>query len=735
MPELHEYINYPVNPGPVTVEDIGVLYGANYFSGGPVVRFRINLGEYDEVFTNKIPLFFEKLKTAVPSLYNHHCSVGRAGGFFERMKDGTLLGHVMEHTAIELQNLAGMDVGFGKTRGARQKGVYNVVFRFFDEIAGIYAGKAALNLINSIITGQDFDVNEIIGNLAVIREKRLLGPSTQAIVDEALRRKIPVIRLDKYNQVQLGTGRFKKTIRATITGDTSVLAVETTDDKYLTNNILDEAGIPVPVQIITKELPDIISFYHQLQRPLILKPAQGYQGKRVSIGLDSEEALENAFNWVKEFHEEVIAQEDIPGGTYRLLVIDFQVVAAVRLIPPKITGNGSDTIAELIEALNNEPGREFGDKGILSKVEVDNETLKILELRMLNPDSVLPSGEEVFLKNTGNMRLGATATDFTDQVHPFNKFLASRAARILNLNVAGVDIISEDISQPLTANYGKVIEVNAAPDFRMHFKPAFGTPRYVQREFVSMLFPSGIQHSIPVYSVTGSKGKALCASIINAGLIALGLKTGIVSRKGLYINDFCLVEGDATDSANVAIALKDPTIDSLVVETPVESILKSGLGYEYAHFGIVLNLVDLKSEYYTYDHIRDIEDIAYAKMVVAEQVYDAGYAILNADVKQIVEMRPRVYSNIAFFSKNPQNAAFNKQVANGGTAILCNAGLITIYDKGIETVIINTESIPGFQEAGEGFAMDAILASALALYLSNASVDLVRNILSRPVNE
>lgn len=734
MFELYEYINYSVHPGPVTVEDIGVLYGANYFSGGPVIRFRINLGEYDEVFTNKIPHFFEKLKAAVPSLYNHHCAVGRVGGFFERMKEGTLLGHVMEHTAIELQNLAGMDVGFGKTRGAKQKGVYNVVFRFFDEIAGIYAGKAALNLINAIITGQDFDVNEITRNLAVIREKRLLGPSTQAIVDEALRRKIPVIRLDKYNQVQLGTGRFKKTIRATITGDTSVLAVETTDDKYLTNTILDEAGIPVPVQIITKELPDITSFYNQLQRPLILKPAQGYQGKRVSIGLDTEETIEKAFYWVKEFHDEVIAQEDIPGGTYRLLVINFQTVAAVRLIPPKITGNGSHTIAELIEAINNEPEREFGDKGILSKVEADEETLKILELRKLNLDSVLPEGEVVFLKNTGNMRLGATATDFTDQVHPFNKFLASRAARILNLNVAGVDIISEDITQPLTANYGKVIEINAAPDFRMHFKPTFGTPRYVQREFVSMLFPVGVSHSIPVYSVTGSKGKAVCASMINSGLTAMGLKTGIVSRKGLYINDFCLLEGDATESANVAIALKDPTIDGLVIETPVESILKSGLGYEFAHFGIVLNLEDLKSEYYTYDHIRDIDDIAYAKMVVAEQVYDTGYAILNADVKQIVEMRPRVYSNIAFFSKNPKSAAFNKHVGNGGTAILNNAGLITIYDKGVETVIMNAADIPVFQQDGDASFMDAVLASALALYLSNAPVDLIRNILSRPAS-
>jgi cyanophycin synthetase len=733
MSELHDFLNYEIAPGPVSLEDIKVLYGANYFSGGPVVRFRIQLGEYDEVFTNQIPGFFEKLKAKMPSLNNHHCSVGRIGGFFERIKKGTLAGHVMEHIAIELQNLAGMDVGFGKTRGAKQKGVYNVVFRYFDEIAGIYAGKAALNLINASITEQDFDVDEVVANLVFIREKRLLGPSTQAIVDEAERREIPVLRLDKYNQVQLGTGKFKKIIRATITEDTSVLAVETTDDKYLTNTILDEAGIPVPRQIITTELEHILNFYTQLQMPLVLKPAQGYQGKRVSIGLNSLQAIENAFHWAKEFHEEIIAQEDIPGGSYRLLVINFEVVAAVRLIPAFITGNGTDSIAALIERLNQEPGREFGDKGKLSQVEVDEETLKILELKGYNPETILPEAEVVFLKNSGNMRLGASAMDVTGLVHPFNVFLASRIAGILNLNVAGIDMISEDISVPLTANNGKVIEVNAAPDFRMHFNPTNGIKRYVQRDYVKMLFPPGSQSSIPVYSITGSRGKALCASLINAGLRGLGHKTGIISRKGLFINDFCLVEGDATESKNVAIALKDPGIDSLVLETPVESILNYGLGYEYAHFGIVLNLHDLKEEYYTYDHIRDIEDIAYAKMVVAEQVYDAGHVILNADFLALTDMRSRVYAHIALFSTNPQNPVFNKHVTNKGAGILCEDGMIIIFDKGRQTELMPATQIAALQESTEIFKTDAVLASMLALYLSGAPLEYIRQQFGSPM--
>lgn len=729
MAELQEYMNYKIEPGPVSVEDIGILYGANYFSGGPVVRFRINLGEYDEVFTNKIPNFFENLKGLIPSLYNHHCSVGRVGGFFERMKEGTLLGHVMEHTAIELQNLGGMDVGFGKTRGAKKKGVYNVVFRFFDEIAGIYAGKVALNLINSIILGKDFDVSSAVEKLVFIREKRLLGPSTQAIVDEAERRKIPVIRLDKYNQVQLGTGKFQKIIRATLTDETSVLAVETTDDKYLTNSILNEAGIPVPKQVITENIEDIIAFHRDVQQPIAIKPAQGYQGKRVSIDLYTPENITKAFLWAKEFHDEIIAQEDIPGGTYRLLVINYRLVAAVRLIPANVTGNGKDSIKKLIDKVNSEPDREFGDKGKLSKVEVDEETLKIIELRGYTLESVLPEGETIFLKNSGNMRLGANSFDVTSLVHPNNRFIAERVAQILKLNVAGIDIISKDIAQPLSANYGKVIEVNAAPDFRMHINPTFGTKRYVQQEFVSMLFPQNSPASVPIYSVTGSKGKSLTVAIINSCLKSKGLRTGVVSKNGLYINNFCIAEGDATGSKNVQVVLKDPTIDCAIIETPVETILRTGLGYEHANYAILLNLHDLKEEYYTYDHIRDIEDIGYAKLVVAEQVYDDGYAILNADIKQVVDMRSRIYSKLAYFSKNPKNTAFNKHIANGGTGIILNNNLITIYDNGLELAVIAMDEIDFAKSTTDDSCFDSILASTVTLYLSGVPLEEIRETL------
>lgn len=729
MDDLHEFINYAVSPGPLTVEDIKVLHGANYFSGEQVVRFRINLGDYDEVFTDAIPGFFAQLKSQLPGLYHHHCSPGKPGGFFERIRRGTLLGHVMEHVAIELQNMAGMDVGFGKTREAKKQGVYNVVFRFFDEIAGIYAGKAALNLLNAMLESKPFDINAVIEHLVWIREKRLLGPSTQAIVDEAARRNIPVIRVDKYNLVQLGTGKYRKLTRATMTQDTSVLAVETTDDKYLTNTILEEAGIPVPQQIITEKLDEVLAFHARLQRAIVVKPAQGYQGKRVSIDLNTPEAITQAFAWARDFHEEIIAQEDIPGGTYRILLINYQPVAAVRLTPPKITGNGIQTIAELTEVLNLDPLREYGDKGKLTKVEIDEETLHILSLMGLEPDSVLQEGTEVFLKNSGNMRLGASATDVTDVVHPYNRFLACRIARILNLDVAGIDIISQDIAKPLDENNGKVIEVNAAPDFRMHMNPTFGTKRHVQQDFVSMLFPAGSQSGVPVYSVTGSKGKSMCLSIINTCLSEKGQKTGVISKNGLYIDGFSIKNSDATESVNVPVILKDPGIDCVLLETPVESILSAGLGYAYAHFGIILNLSDHKEEYFTYDHIRDIEDIAYAKMVVAEQLCDQGFAIINADEKLLMQMRSRIYAQLILFSKKDQNPDFSKHIANAGTGILLHSEQITIYDKGLELFVINTAEIPLLQQDPCESVKDAVLASIMALYLSDIPIGQIRQTL------
>ncbi len=721
--------NYAILPAPLIVEDICVLHGANYFSGGPVIRFRINLATFDEVPTNQIPQFFEKLKEKMPSLYEHHCSEGKKGGFFFRVKQGTLLGHVMEHIAIELQNLSGMDVDFGKTRMTKIQGVYNVVFRFFDEMAGIYAGKAALNFINSILLNQDFDVQEIVKNLIFIRETRLLGPTTQSIVDEARSRKIPVIRLNQFNQVQLGTGKFRKIIQASLSQDTSLIAVETVEKKFFANNFLNEEGIPVPQRVLSDNLEEILAFHQKVQKPIVLKPLVGYQGKRVSVNLNDAESITKAFLWAKTFDDDVIAQVFVTGKLYRILCVDFKFVAAVQLIPPFITGNGLNSIEQLIARLNSDPNREIGDKGKLSKVEVDEETLKILELKNYLLESIPPKDEIIFLKNSGNLRLGASSVDATDEIHPFNKFLAERIAKILNLNVAGIDLICENINVPITENEGNIIEVNAAPDFRMHFNPMKGIKRLVQKNFVNMLFPPSTQFSIPVYSVTGSLGKGFAVEIINNGLKKKGLRNAVVSKRGFFVSDFCLKTGDSTEAKNMEIALKDPTIDAAIFETTVETVLKWGLGYEFAHFGIVLNLFDEKQEYYLYDHIFDIQDIAYSKMVVAEQVYDHGWAILSADNELILEMQDRLYCHVALFSQNPENPVLKKHIEKMGKVAFIENETVFIADKLEKRKIVSLSEMKILRTIDRNYKYDSVLAASLALFLSNVPIGDIRDTL------
>ncbi len=705
--------NYKVKKGPIKLEKIQVYYGANYYSGGPIVLFRINLGAYDEVFTDQIEGFYEKLSSLLPSLYEHYCSVGKIGGFFLRVREGTLPGHVMEHVAIELQTLAGMDVGYGKTRSTLSQGVYNVIFRYFDEEAGIYAGKAALNLVNSILKKEEFDVFQIIKNLIYIREKNLLGPSTQAIVDEAEKRGIPWLRLDEFNLVQLGTGKYNKRVQATLTSDTSYIATEMASDKFQTTLMLKEAGVPVPETIKTNNQNEIIDFRKRSGKAVVVKPVKGALGEYSWVGVNTLEDITEAYNLAREAGEFILAQEFIPGKSYRLLVIDYKFVAAAELELPAITGNGKSTIAGLIEELNSQPGRKWGDKDKLSKVEIDNITKRILLSKNYTLNTVLPEGEKLILKKSGNPKAGGFSRDVTAKVNYMNKFLAERAARTIGLNVAGVDIITKNIGTSILDNGGIILEINAAPDFRMHINPAEGKPRNVAVNLLNMLFPKNSAFKVPVFSVTGTAGKTIAVNLLNYCLEQSGYKTGMTNSDGLFITGKCLLKGDASYPEHVALVLKDKTIDCAVLETSREGIIRKGLGYQFADYGIVLNIFN---DHIGSDDIKYIEDLAYAKSVVAEQVYDDGFTILNADNKMVFEMKERIYSQLALFSKNSENKHVCSHTRRGGLAVYIENEKIIIHHKNIKSALLSLQEIPlTFKNKAE-FLYDEILAVVTALY-------------------
>jgi len=715
LDNIKALVEQPFLNAPLVLESYKTLIGANYFSGAQVIRFRIRLNEYDDVFTNKIDGFNETLKKWVPSLVEHFCSMNEYGGFFMRMDEGTLLGHVIEHLAIELQNMAGMDVGFGKTRETKEKGVYNVVIRFFDEYAGIYTGKMALHIINSILTHQPCDIQKIVQNLILIREKRLLGFSTQQIVNEAEQRGIPTQRLDEFNLVQLGTGCYRKVIRATLTQNTSYLAVENTDDKYLTYRMLEEMGVPVPQRILTSKVKDALDFFHSLQKPVVIKPSNGYRGKRVNVHLDTEEKIIKAFFWAQTYEMDVIVQEFVSGNTYRILVIDGKYTAAVQLIAPFIMGDGIKTIKELIDDFNANPEREFGDKGKLSKVDIDEDTLKIIDIKGYTLTSILEKDKKLFLKNSGNMRLGSTSVDVTEQVHPYNRFVCERISKVLHLDVTGVDIISKDIAISLHENEGRVIEINAAPDFRMHIHPTVGISRPVQKLFVDMLFPDNTPSAIPLISVTGSKGKTFYTQLLNAVIAQRGNVVGLLNSNGIFVNGQHLRQVDTSDSQNVRIILKDPSVNFAIIETPVESILNHGLGYRYANIGVILNLEE-QDIYYTYDHIRDMEDVAYAKSVVVEEIDINGYAILNADYPLILDAQERIDVKTAYFSINPDSAVIRELIEKNKTCAIYDNHQIIIYKERERFIPCYLDEIPNIPQT-EKYMKDVLLALCLTLHL------------------
>lgn len=710
---MNSYLQYNFAPGPLKTESILAMHGANFYSGGPVIVMKLDLGEYDEVFTNQIPGFYEKLRTLLPSLNEHYCSPGFEGGFFLRVQEGTLLGHVSEHVAIELHTLAGMDVGYGKTRATIIPGVYNVVFRFFDEVAGMYAGKAAVNLVNAILTDTPFDVDRIIENLVDIREKRLLGPTTQAIVSEAEKRKIPFMRLDNYNLVQLGTGRHQRRIRASLSSETGFVAVDTVDDKLLTCTMLDDAGIPVPETAAVLSAEEAVAFQSRISAPVAIKPRTGSQGRGISIDLTTPEEIRKAFDWAQTYHPRTLVQETVHGNAYRLLIIDYRFVAAVKLAPPAITGDGQHTIQALIDRLNEDPHRGTGDKARLSLVTVDEATEQIIRDAGYTLKTVLPEKETLPLKRSGSLALGGSAVDVTDEVHPINRFLAERAARQVGLNTAGIDVLAPTLRTSLLDNGGKFIEINSAPDFRMHIRPTVGRGRNVAEPFVDMLFPDGGPSHVPVFSVTGSFGRSELVALISHCLNLAGRVTGTAWSQGLFLSGRCMKNGDMTAPEYVQLILRDPAIDSAVLETPCEGILRRGLGYAHADYGIVLNVHPREIDC---DYARDIEDVAYAKSTVAEQVYAQGASILNADNDLVMEMAERAGGQVVLFSRHSDNPDLIFHLERGGIAAVQDGSDLMIRHGDRRLKVAEVGNVPMAGQMPEQYAMDVILAGIASLY-------------------
>ena len=702
----------------VIVEKLALM-GPNLYAQFPCIKWKIDLGPWEERPTNTIDGFSERLKTLLPTLVEHRCSEGVRGGFFARVDDGTWLGHVMEHVAIELQNRAGIDVGFGRVRSAGEHGIYNVVYECEERETGILAGEMAMELIDALVFGREFPVVERVAQLRRSYERNSLGPSTRAIVDAAMKRGIPFLRLDDLNLVQLGYGANAKKIQATIASTTCYLGVDIAGDKDRTKTILGFHGVPVPKGDVTRHIDEALAIANRIGWPVVVKPLDASQGRGIVTNIRCEEELRIAFENAKQYRASVVVEKYIPGRDFRLLVINHKFVAAAERVPAHVIGDGVLTIAQLVDLANQDPRRGQGHEKVLTKIKIDDATVQLLALRRMTPDSVPAPGEVVLLKTTANLSTGGTSIDVTDRVHPTNIELAERISCLVGLDIAGIDVVAPDVETPIVENGGGIVEVNAAPGFRMHLAPTEGKPRPVGEAVVDMLFPPGCESRIPIITVTGTNGKTttarLCAHIAKMA----GKSVGLTTSDGIYIRNQLVQKGDTTGPNSAQVVLRDPLVNFAVLETARGGILRAGVAYDWSNAAVVTNIAE--------DHLglRDIhtlEDLAHVKGVTVERVTPEGYAILNAEDDMTPVLRGLANCRLAFFSLDPRNSTFRAHVEDRGLGATIENGWLMLYENGLRVPLCEDRNVPISFGGKARFNLANALAAVLATFATQIAI-------------
>lgn len=683
----------------------------------------LDLEELETQPTNLIPGFGERLEALMPSLYRHQCSEGVPGGFFLRVKDGTWMGHVIEHIALEMQTLAGMDVGFGRTRGNGVEGQYHVVFAYQVKQAGLYAATASVRLAEALIAGNAYDLESDLEQLRHYHEQYSLGPSTWSVVAEARKRGIPVMRLDEGALVQLGYGSQKKRIEATLTGDTGIIAVEMAGNKDRTKKILEDAFVPVPRGVVISSQAELEQAIAEVGYPLVVKPLDGNQGKGATTNIRSIGCAQDAFIRAQAISKDVIVEQFIAGCDFRALVINYQLVAVAQRTPAAVTGDGSHSIRELIDLVNADPRRGNGHCKVLSKIEIDAATVEILTKQGLSLDTVLPEGKELWLKTTANLSTGGTAADITDSVHPANKLLFERIARNIGLDICGIDVMAPELHSPIAENGGAVIEVNAAPGLRMHLEPTSGRPRNVAEPIIDMLFPNGSNGRIPLIAVTGTNGKTTTSRLLASMARQAGYQTGLTTTDGIYINGSQIYKGDCAGPASAQVILKDSSIEFAILETARGGILRSGLGYDQCDCAVVTNVAE---DHLGIEGINTIEQLAKVKSVVPETVKADGYAVLNADDDLVYAMRHRVKCKVALFSIYPDSVRVQEHCEAGGRAAILDEGYLIIREGNRLLPIDEVQNIPLTMGGKAQFNIYNAMGAALAAYCTGVTMPAIR---------
>lgn len=697
--------------------------GKNIFSHKPVIKMVLNIGDLYNKPTKDLFSFNDKLLDLFPGLKKHCCSLGYEGGFVERLFEGTYIGHVTEHLVLELQSILGYEVYYGKTRLISEPSLYYIVYEYANEKCAIECGKNAVTIVSSLTEGKVPDIENIMVNLKKISIESDMGPSTKAIFDEAKRRGIPVTRIGNDSLIQLGYGKYSRMIEASLLDSTSCISVDIAGNKQLTKKILNENSIPVPEGDIAYTADSALEIALSIGFPVVLKPMDGNQGKGVNLGINNEVQLRAAYREANKYSKAVIVEKFITGRDYRILVVGDKVAAVSNRRPPFVTGDGIHTIIELVEIENKNPLRGDDHEKPLTKIKIDDAARLALKRNGVEDIYIPNAGENIFLRDNGNLSTGGTAKDYTERIHPYNCYMAVKAARAIGLDIAGIDMIIEDITVPISNKSGAIIEVNAAPGLRMHIYPTEGVSRNVAGDIIDMIYPVEQPYTIPIVSITGTNGKTTTTRLIRHTLSMFYDNVGMTSTSGIYIGSECIMKGDNTGPVSAGIILSNKKVDAAVLETARGGIVRKGLGYDLSDVGVVVNISE---DHIGLDGLNSIEDLAFVKSLVVEAVKPKGFVVLNADDSMTDYFIKRAAGSVVLFSKYDTNPLIKKQIESGFTAVYVSNNRIMVSKDKQTMLLLSIEEIPitfgGIVECN----VENSLAAVGALFSLNIPISIIK---------
>ncbi|MCO5167008.1 MAG: cyanophycin synthetase [Planctomycetes bacterium] len=715
------------------VVELRTIQGPSVFHHRPVLVLTLDLEDLAETPSHRLPGLAERLLALLPGLTEHGCSRGHPGGLVERLREGTYLGHVVEHVAIELSHRAGLGVNFGKTVAAGPPGRYEVVVRFLAEEAMTHLLREAVDLVRMALEGAAPDALANRRDAALEEARRrareeALGPTAQAIVRAAERRDLPWERVGD-GLVLLGQGARLRWVASSIAHDTRAVAVDVSVDKALTKALLRRANVPVPRGVVVSTPEAAREALATLGAPLVVKPVDGHHGKGVTLGVRAPEDMDEAFEAASARGSDVVIEEQVEGRDYRVLVVGGRMVAASLRLPAQVTGDGRRTIAALVDAVNADPARGEGHAAALTRIALDEAALRDLRRRGLGPDSVPAAGEVVLVRDTANLSTGGTARDVTDQVHPGVRALCERAARVIGLDVAGVDLVAPDIALSpgaLPPGGCAVIEVNAAPGLRMHHHPSEGEPRDAGAAVVELMYPAGTTGRIPIAAITGTNGKTTVTRLTAQMVAQQGVTVGMTTSTGVFVGGERVSEGDCAGPRSARAVLCDPAVEVAVLETARGGILRGGLAYDWSTVGVITNV---HPDHLGQDGLESLEDLLHVKALVAERVREGGAIVLGADDPILARLpgEPRLRRlrrELVWVTMEPERPLVRRHLAGGGRACLLRDGWLVEASDGREERVVRAADVPlSFGGTAEFQVQNALFALAAARALGASRED------------